>query len=178
MQGHRKWIDHSRKFWQNVVHWRKEWQPTPIFLLREPHEQYEKAKRYGTRRWPSRMVGRCPNMLPGKSRRQLLIALERMKQLGQSKVTLRNECVPVAKIVKNLPARWETWVQSLSLEDSLEKGMQTIPVFLPGEFHGQRSLAVYSPQGCKESDTTEWLRLPLFALVVKINSDVTKNTIV
>ena len=29
------------------------------------------------------------------------------------------------------------------------------PVFLPGEFHGQRSLAVYSSWGCKQSDTTE-----------------------
>jgi len=28
---------------------------------------------------------------------------------------------------------------------------------LPGEFHGQRSLAGYSPWGCKESDTTEQL---------------------
>ena len=28
-------------------------------------------------------------------------------------------------------------------------------VFLPGESHGQRSLMVYSPQGHKESDTTE-----------------------
>ena len=27
-------------------------------------------------------------------------------------------------------------------------------VFLPGEFHGQRSLAGYSPWGCKESDMT------------------------
>ena len=27
--------------------------------------------------------------------------------------------------------------------------------FLPGEFHGQRSLAGYSPWGHKESDTTE-----------------------
>ena len=33
------------------------------------------------------------------------------------------------------------------------------PVFLPGEFHGQRSLAGYSPWGCKELDTTEWLSL-------------------
>jgi len=32
---------------------------------------------------------------------------------------------------------------------------QPTPVFLPGEFHGQRSLAGYSPLGCKESDTTE-----------------------
>ena len=34
---------------------------------------------------------------------------------------------------------------------------QPTPVFLPGEFHGQRSLAGYSPWGCKESDMTEWL---------------------
>ena len=26
---------------------------------------------------------------------------------------------------------------------------------MPGEFHGQRSLAGYSPLGCKESDMTE-----------------------
>ena len=30
------------------------------------------------------------------------------------------------------------------------------PVFLPGDFHGQRSLVGYSPRGCNESDTTEW----------------------
>ena len=33
--------------------------------------------------------------------------------------------------------------------------MAPTPVFLPGEFHGQRSLAGYSPQGLKESDMTE-----------------------
>ena len=32
---------------------------------------------------------------------------------------------------------------------------QPIPVFLPGEFHGQRSLVGYSSWGCKELDTTE-----------------------
>ena len=30
-----------------------------------------------------------------------------------------------------------------------------IPVFLPGNFHGERSLLGYSPWGCKASDTTE-----------------------
>ena len=34
---------------------------------------------------------------------------------------------------------------------------QPTPVFLPGESHGGRSLAGYSPWGCKESDTTERL---------------------
>ena len=34
---------------------------------------------------------------------------------------------------------------------------QSTPVFLPGEFHGQRSLAGYSPQDRKKSDVTEQL---------------------
>ena len=34
---------------------------------------------------------------------------------------------------------------------------QPTPVFLPGESHGQRSLASCSPWGCKELDMTEWL---------------------
>ena len=39
---------------------------------------------------------------------------------------------------------------------------QPTPVFLYGEFHGLRSLVGYSPWGCKESDTTEWLTLWTF----------------
>ena len=31
----------------------------------------------------------------------------------------------MTQIVKNLPATWETWVQSLGWEDPLEKGMAT-----------------------------------------------------
>ena len=31
------------------------------------------------------------------------------------------------------------------------------PVFFPGEFHGERKPAGYSPRGCKELDTTERL---------------------
>ena len=149
----------------------------------------------------------------------------------------------MAQLVKNLPALWETRVQSLGWEDPLEKGMATHssilawrnpmnrgarwatvygiakirkrlvtitftfffhlvlgywyrvglprwlsgkesacwhkrcgfypwvekipwrrkwqpnPVFLPGEFHRQRSLAGYSPRGRKESDMTERLSL-------------------
>ena len=42
-------------------------------------------------------------------------------------------------------------------EDSLEKEWLPTPVFLPGEFHGQRSLAGYSPWGRKESGMTERL---------------------
>ena len=54
---------------------------------------------------------------------------------------------------------WETWVRFLGQEDPLEK--LPTPVFWPGEFHGQRSLAGYSPWGHKESDMTERLSLSL-----------------
>ena len=50
----------------------------------------------------------------------------------------------VAQMVKHLPAILETQVRSLGLEDPLEKEWQPTPVFLPGKFHGQRSLAHYS----------------------------------
>ena len=63
----------------------------------------------------------------------------------------------MALVVKNPPANAETqgtWVRSLGQEDPLEKGIPT-PVFLPREFHEQRSLTGYSPWGRKESDTTE-----------------------
>ena len=46
-------------------------------------------------------------------------------------------------------------VQSLGWEDLLEEGWQPIPVFLPGEFHRQRSLESYNAWGRKELDTTE-----------------------
>jgi len=36
-------------------------------------------------------------------------------------------------------------------------------VFLPGEFHGKRNLAGYSPWGRKESDMTEQLTCSLFS---------------
>ena len=39
----------------------------------------------------------------------------------------------------------EMQVQFLGQEDPLGRAWQPIPVFLPGESHGQRSLAGYSP---------------------------------
>ena len=42
-------------------------------------------------------------------------------------------------------------------QPSWRRKWQTVQVFLPGESRGQRSLVGYSPWGCKELDTTEWL---------------------
>ena len=56
----------------------------------------------------------------------------------------------------------EPQVPSLSGRYPWRKKQLPTPVFLPGEFYGQRSLAGYSPRGHKESDTTEQLSLSLF----------------
>ena len=52
-------------------------------------------------------------------------------------------------------SRFNPWVGKIPWR----RVWQSTPVFLPGEFHGQRSLVSYSPWGWKESDTTEWLTL-------------------
>ena len=62
------------------------------------------------------------------------------------------------KVVKNLPAYAgdiRDSVQSMGQKDPLRRAQQPTPVFLPGESHGERSLAGYSPWGHIELDTTE-----------------------
>ena len=62
-------------------------------------------------------------------------------------------------MVKNLPAIQETQFDLCVGKISWRRVWQPTPVFLPGEFHVQRSLAGYSPGGHKESDVSEWLTL-------------------
>ena len=59
-------------------------------------------------------------------------------------------------VVKNLPANigdkgFDLWFGKIPWS----RKWQPTPVFLPGKFHGQRSLLGYSLWGHKESDTTE-----------------------
>ena len=63
----------------------------------------------------------------------------------------------VDEMTKNLPAMQETQVDPWVRNISWRREWLPTPGFLPGEFHGQRSLAGYSPWGHKESDTTEQL---------------------
>ena len=65
------------------------------------------------------------------------------------------------QMVKNLPTVQETQLKSMGRKILCRKEWQPIPVFLPGEFPGQRRLTVYSPWGCKELDKTEQLTLSL-----------------
>ena len=51
---------------------------------------------------------------------------------------------------------------SLDQEIPWRREPQSTPAFLPGKWHGQRSLAGYSPWGPNESDTTERLAFSLW----------------
>ena len=64
----------------------------------------------------------------------------------------------VAQTVKNLPAIWETWTQSLGQEDPLEKGMATHSSILAWRSPWTEEPVDYSPWGRKELDTTEWVQ--------------------
>ena len=63
----------------------------------------------------------------------------------------------MAQMVMNPPARKETQGRSLGQEDLLEKGLATHSSILSGEFHGQKSLVVYSSWDHRESDMTAQL---------------------
>ena len=64
---------------------------------------------------------------------------------------------------------WEmqdTQVWSLGWEDPQSRKWQPTLVFLPGKFHEQRSLAGYSPWGCKVLDTTKQLSVHTWMIYI------------
>ena len=92
-----------------------------------------------------------------KGRRRLMTPLDYPHPSSKTTSSL------VTKMIKDLPAMQETQVQSLGWVVPLEKGMATHSSILawriswteePGESHGQRSLEVCSPQGCRADETT------------------------
>ena len=83
-------------------------------------------------------------------RKELLIYMSTINQYRVASL--------VTQAVKNLPAIQETQFNSWVRKIPGRREWQPTPAFLSGEFHGQRILAGYSPQGSKESDTTKWLR--------------------
>ena len=63
----------------------------------------------------------------------------------------------VAQTVKNTPVMQEAQVQSWAGKIPWRREWQLTLIFLPREFHGQRSLAGYSPCASKQLDMTEQL---------------------
>ena len=58
-------------------------------------------------------------------------------------------------MVKDLPALWETWVQSLGWEDPLEEGMATHSRILAWRIPMDRGARWVTVHGVAKSDTTE-----------------------
>ena len=52
------------------------------------------------------------------------------------------------------------------------RALQPTPVFLPGESHGQRSLAGYGPWGLKELDMTEAAEHKLTDRCIDVEVDI------
>ena len=116
------------------MHWRRKWQPTPVFLPGESHGQRSLV---GCRLWVAQSRTRL-KWLSSSSSKGLLGAFQ------------------MAQKVKNLSAMQETRVQSLGQEDPLEKEMAIHSSLLiwripwteePGRLQGS----------CKELDMTKQL---------------------
>ena len=58
---------------------------------------------------------------------------------------------PACQCRRHKRRRFDPWVRKILWR----RAWQPTPVFLSGESHGQRCMACYSPQGCKELDKTE-----------------------
>ena len=89
---------------------------------------------------PSPSPGTCPN--PGTEPRSPVLQADSLpsEPLGKPRICLQSR--------KHRRCRFNPWVGTIPWR----KTWQPTPVFLPGESHVQRSLASYSPWGCKDSD--------------------------
>ena len=127
--------NHVPNTWKKNRHW-----PAPIL------SSSACLANHGSKRCSSS----CHKQTPGK----------RLRCKGNQNIVLSLRhfgAYQVAQMVKNLPAMQETWFNPWVRKVPWRRRWQPTSVFLPGEFHGQRSLAGYRPWGRKESDKTEWL---------------------
>ena len=100
-------------------HWRRRWQPTPVFLPGEFHGQKSLA---GCSPWGCK-------------------ELDKTKQLTHMAVI----GLPGDLVIKNLPANSGDRSLIVSGRSPGEENGQPTPVFLPGKSHGQRSLVACRP---------------------------------
>ena len=89
------------------------------------------------------------------SRHHEIIQTKFIFQMPPSESNVHQCGFPGGPTIKNplqyRTCRFNPWVGKIPWG----RAWQPTPVFLPGEPHGQKSLAGYSPWGCKELDMTE-----------------------
>ena len=66
-----------------MIHWRRKWQLTPVFLLQELHEIYEKAKHYDTGRWAP--MSESIKYITGEEWRTIANSSRKNEEAGQSR---------------------------------------------------------------------------------------------
>ena len=128
------------------MHWRRKWQPTPVFL---PGESQERGSLVGCRLWGHR-VGHDWSDLAAAAFYWLpwWFSGKESARIVRDRLQCRRPGLDPS--VRKIPWR-RKW--------------QPTPVFLPREFHGQRSLVGYSPWSRQESDTTEWLSAHIHQMI-------------
>ena len=140
--------------------WRRKWQPTPVLLPWESHEQRNRpgyspwGRKSRTQLWLNHdhHVGSLPLAPPGTplyTHACTLIHRWTNKVMWINSVSNRCTGLPGSSVVKNLPVKQEMRVLSLGKEIPWRRKWQPNSVFLPGKSHRQRSLVAYSPRDCK-----------------------------
>ena len=74
----------------------------------------------------------------------------------------------VAQLIKNPPARWESWARSLAWEDPLEKGMATPSIILVWRIPTDREAWQATVHGVAEWDTTSVTKHSTYILHLKL----------
>ena len=128
-----------------LLHWRRKWQPTPVFLPGESQ---------GREAWWAAVYGVAQSWT-------------QLKRLSSSSSLWGFLGGASGKEFTCQCKRWglDPWVGKISWS----RNWQPIPVFLPGKSHGQRRLAGYSPWDRRVGHdwATEYRALKLFSFSLK-----------
>ena len=127
----RRWKRCGFDPWAGTIPWKRAWQPTPVFLPGEFHGENSLA---GYNPWGQKELDKTG---------QLSFYLSGGASGKESSCQWR----------RHKRREFDPWVGKILWR----RNWQPTPKFLPGESHGQRNLAGYSPWCCKELDTTEQL---------------------
>ena len=149
------------------MHWRRKWQPTPVFL---PGESQGQRSPVGCRLWghtesdtTTRLSSSSSwDLLWAKFCPHKLMCWNPNTQYFKCDLFGNRACTGVTGLPTWLSSKESTYQSRKCKRHGFDPWVRKIPwrrkwqpttVFLPGEFHGQRSLAGYSPWGHKRVTT-------------------------